>query len=74
MAIVRRVKELRALRGLTQSQLAALLGLGTQAVQDLEASRTKSIPEDTLNKLCRELQCQPGDLQVYVPDKPESPE
>lgn len=32
---------------------------------------TKGLDARTINKLCRVLNCQPGDLMEYVPDEPE---
>lgn len=31
-----------------------------------------AVTTDTVNTLCRLLQCQPGDLMKYVPEEPEA--
>ena len=34
--------------------------------------KNEQINTDTLNSLCRLLDCQPGDIMEYVPDKEET--
>ena len=34
----------------------------------LKNGKAKAVKLDTLNKICRALDCQPGDLLEYVPD------
>ncbi|MDJ0591117.1 MAG: helix-turn-helix domain-containing protein [Pleurocapsa sp. MO_226.B13] len=69
MAIEVRLKEVRKKRGLTQLQLAYKLGMTPQNVQKIENDVSKTISKDTLDKLCRILDCTPGDIFVYLPDK-----
>jgi putative transcriptional regulator len=37
----------------------------------LKTGRAKALKFETLNKLCRILDCQPGDLLEYLPDETE---
>ena len=69
MAIKTKLKEVRKKKGLTQLQLAYKLGMTPQYVQKIENDVTKSFSKDTLNKLCKILDCEPGDLIAYLPDE-----
>ena len=68
-----RLKQIRLSRGLSQNKLAQLVDMTLQNVQKIEYGKTKGLQYDALNKLCKVLDCQPGDLLVYEPDD-ESPE
>ncbi len=63
-----RLKQIRLSRGLSQNKLAQLVDMTLQNVQKIEYGKTKGLQYDALNKLCRVLDCQPGDLLVYEPD------
>jgi putative transcriptional regulator len=62
MTIYIRIKEMRALSGITQQALADRCGMKINAIQKYEYQQNKSIPFDTLEKLCVALECSPGDL------------
>jgi len=64
-AIVVRLDELVAARGLTLTELAGRVGITLVNLSVLKNARGKAIRFSTLAALCRELQCQPGDLLVY---------
>lgn len=68
-----RLKEIRRSRGLSQNKLAQLVDMTLQNIQKIEYGKTKGLQYDALNKLCKALNCQPGDLLVYEPDE-DSPE
>jgi putative transcriptional regulator len=61
------LKEVRKSKGLSQKRLAEALGMSLQNIQNIEYGSAKSIPLDTLSRLCEVLGCQPGDLLKYVP-------
>lgn len=63
-----RLKQIRLSRGLSQNKLAQLVDMTLQNVQKIEYGKTKGLQYDALNKLCKALDCQPGDLLVYEPD------
>ena len=44
-------------------------GLARNTVSDFYYDRSKRIDFETLNRLCSFLDCQPGDIMVYVNDK-----
>ncbi len=60
------LKELRDAKGLSQNALARQLEMSLGNVQKIEYGKVKSIPLDTLEKLCRTLDCEIGDLLVLV--------
>lgn len=68
-----RLKEVRMSRGLSQNKLAQLVNMTLQNVQKIEYGKTKGLQYDALNKLCKALECQPGDLLVYEPDDEPEP-
>ena len=62
------LKEVRKSRKLSQNKLAQHVGMTLQNIQRIEYGDAKSIPLETLDKLCQALNCQPGDLLVWIPD------
>lgn len=62
------LKELRTSRQLSQNKLAQRVGMTLQNLQRIEYGDAKSIPLDTLAKLCQALDCSPGDLLVLIPE------
>lgn len=54
-------------RGVTMSELARRVGVHEVNLGVLKNGRGKAIRFSTLTALCRELECQPGDLLTYVP-------
>ncbi len=65
------LKQVRKARNLSQNKLAQRIGMTLQTVQRIEYGDAKSIPLDTLDKLCEVLDCQTGDLLVRVPNDDE---
>ena len=61
-----RIKEVRKKRGLSQTKLAQLLNMSPQNYQQIENASKKSVNKETLNNLCKILDCAVGDLIVYV--------
>ena len=66
-SITVRLDELIASRGITMTELASRVGITLVNLSVLKNGRGKAIRFSTLSALCRELQCQPGDLLVYDP-------
>lgn len=62
------LKQIRGERGLSQNKLAQLMEMSLQNIQRIEYGDAKSIPLETLDKLCEVLNCQPGDLLIRVPE------
>lgn len=64
-----RIFAVMADRGIhTQKELAERMGCSRSNVNGLVRDNFKSIRRDTLETLCRVLNCQPGDLLLYEPD------
>lgn len=68
MAIVVDFEHLREQRGLTVAQLADRIGITQANLFVLKNNRGKAIRFSTLEALCRELECQPGDILRFEPD------
>jgi putative transcriptional regulator len=56
---------LLAARGLTVTELAERVGITNVNLSILKNQRAKAIRFSTLAALCRELDCQPGDIISY---------
>lgn len=57
--------DLLAARAMTLTQLAERVGLTLANMSILKTGKAKAIRFSTLEAICRELACQPGDLLVY---------
>jgi putative transcriptional regulator len=68
MPVEVRLKEIRSERRISQNELARRLEMSLANVQKIEYGKAKSIPLETLDKLCQILECEVGDLLVRVPD------
>ena len=68
MTVKVQLKEVRTARKISQNELARLLEMSLANVQKIEYGKAKSIPLDTLDKLCKVLKCEPGDLLQFIPD------
>ncbi|HEY8482933.1 MAG TPA: helix-turn-helix transcriptional regulator [Spirillospora sp.] len=53
-------------RGMTLAELAERVGVTVVNLSILKNDRAKAIRFSTLSALCRELDCQPGDLLTYT--------
>ena len=55
-------------RQISAGVLAERIDLTPANLSILKNTKAKAIRFSTLEALCRELQCQPGDILEYVPD------
>ena len=55
-------------RGMTLSALAEAVDVTLANLSILKTNKARAIRFTTLDAICRELDCQPGDLLEYVPD------
>lgn len=69
MPILVDFEEQRRKRGLTVAQLADRIGITQANLFVLKSNRGKAIRFSTLEAICRELGCQPGDILKYVGDE-----
>ncbi|GAA5047203.1 helix-turn-helix transcriptional regulator [Erythrobacter westpacificensis] len=63
--IVIRLDDLLHDRRMTLTELAERVGLTLANLSILKTGKAKAIRFSTLEAICRELQCQPGDLLGY---------
>lgn len=61
-----------ARRNVKSKELAASIGITEANLSLLRQGKVKGIRFDTLDAICRALDCQPGDILSYEPDG-ESP-
>ena len=60
-----------AQKRINAGRLAELIDLTPANLSILKNNRAKAVRFSTLNALCRELDCQPGDILEYIPDEEE---
>jgi putative transcriptional regulator len=63
--IVVRLDDLLYARRMTLTELAERVGLTLANLSILKTGKAKAIRFSTLAAICRELDCQPGDLLAY---------
>jgi putative transcriptional regulator len=68
MAIIVRLDVMLALRKRRSKELAEAIDLTEANLSLLKSGRVKGVRFATLEAICRELDCQPGDLLEYVPE------
>lgn len=59
-------------RRISLTELADRIGITLANLSILKTNKARAIRFSTLEALCRELQCQPGELLEYVADGAES--
>lgn len=69
MPIVVNVDVMMAKRKMSLNELSEKVDLTLANLSILKTGKAKAIRFSTLNALCKALDCQPGDLLEYVPDK-----
>lgn len=60
-----------AQKRISAGRLAELIDLTPANLSILKNNKARAIRFSTLNSLCRELDCQPGDIIEYIPDQEE---
>ena len=71
MAIILRLDRVMADWKISLNELAERVGISNVNLSNLKTGKVRAIRFSTLNAICRELDCQPGDILEYAPD--ESP-
>lgn len=69
MAIQINVDVMLAKRKMSVTELSEKVGITMANISILKNGKAKAIKLDTLSKICRALDCQPGDILEYVPDE-----
>jgi len=57
-----------AKRKMQSQELADKIGITTANLSILKTGKAKAIRFSTLEAICKELNCQPGDILEFVPD------
>lgn len=68
MAIIVNLDVMLARRKMTSLELAQRVGMTPANLSILKTGKAKAIRMSTLEAICRELKCQPGDLLEYTED------
>lgn len=71
MAIIINIDVMLAKRKMSVTELSAQVGITMANISILKNGKAKAIRLDTLNKICRALDCQPGDLLEYQAEEAE---
>ncbi len=69
MSIIFRLDRVMADRKIPLNELARRIGLTDSNLSILKTGKARAIRIATLEALCRELDCQPGDLLEYKPEQ-----
>ena len=67
MPIKLHLDELVEERQITVTYLAKAVGISRVNMSNLKTGKVKAIRFSTLEAICKELDCQPGDILEYVP-------
>ena len=65
MPIIVNLDVMLAMRKMTSLELAQRVGMTPANLSILKTGKAKAIRMSTLEAICRELQCQPGDLLEF---------
>ena len=68
MAIIVNLDVMLARRKMTSLELSQRVGITPANLSILKTGKAKAIRMSTLEAICRELKCQPGDLLEFVED------
>lgn len=69
MAIIVRLDRMMADRKMSLNELAAKVGMTNVNLSNLKTGKMKGIRFETMNAICKALDCQPGDLFEYIEDE-----
>ena len=70
MAIVVNLDVMLAKRKMKSKDLADAIGISETNLSLLKQGRVKGVRFNTLEAICKALDCQPGELLEYVEEKP----
>jgi putative transcriptional regulator len=74
MAILVKLDDLLHARRMTLTELAERVDITLANLSILKTGKAKAVRFSTLEAICRELDCQPGELLGYDPDAASEPE
>lgn len=68
MPIIINLDVMLARRKMRSNELADKVGITTANLSILKTGKAKAIRFSTLEAICRELDCQPGDIMEFIED------
>lgn len=74
MAIIVNLDVMMAVRKMSLNELSERLNITPANLSILKTGKAKAIRFSTLEAICRELDCQPGDILAFEEDKEEDKE
>lgn len=72
MALIINLDVMMAKRKITLGELSERVDITQANLSILKNGKARAIRFTTLEAICRELDCQPGDIIEYRPDEPEN--
>ena len=69
MTIILRLDRVMADRKMSLNQLTELVGISNVNLSKIKTGKISAIRFSTLNRICRALNCQPGDILEYVEEE-----
>lgn len=69
MAIIINIDVMLAKRKMSVTELSERVGITMANISILKNGKAKAIKVDTLNKICKALECQPGDILEWRDDE-----
>lgn len=70
--IIINIDVMLAKRKTSVTELSERVGITIANISVLKNGRAKAVKLDTLDKICKALACQPGDLLEWQPDEKEN--
>lgn len=72
MAIIINIDVMMAKRKMSLGELSERVDITPANLSILKNGKARAIRFSTLEAICRELDCQPGDIIEYRPERPDS--
>ena len=69
MPLITNLDVMLAKRKMTLTELSGRIGITIANLSILKKGKAKAVRFTTLEAICRELDCQPGDILSYSPEK-----
>lgn len=69
MPIIVNLDVMLAKRKMSSGELAEKVGITQANLSILKTGKAKAVRFSTLESICEALNCQPGDILEYIPDK-----
>lgn len=66
--IILRLDRMLAERKISSKELAGRVGISQVNMSRIKTGKVSAIRFSTLDAICRQLDCQPGDVLEYMPD------